>query len=211
EKPFNYSVRGVLSDNKSTILKYNNERKLLNDYYEGQILGEIWGYVTDGFFTSEHQIRTSADKSLFNTTASGVWREGDIKFADLNNDGVINNGENTFYNQADRVIIGNELLRYRLGLNLGADWNNLFMSAFFQGVGKQDWYPSRGANTFWGQYNAPYGHPPKSQLGNIWSEENPDAYFPRYTGYLAWTAGGTLREVQTRYLQTIASVRMKNY
>lgn len=210
EKPFNYSVRGVLSDNKSTILKYNNERKLLNDYYEGQILGEIWGYVTDGFFTSEHQIRTSADQSLFNTTASGVWRTGDIKFADLNNDGVINNGENTFYNSGDRVIIGNELPRYRFGLNLGADWNNFFISGFLQGVGKQNWYPSRGANTFWGQYNAPYGHPPVSQIGNIWSEDNPNAYFPRYTGYLAWTGGGTLREVQTRYLQNIAYVRLKN-
>lgn len=209
-KPFNYSIKGVLSDNKSKILKFNNERKLLNDYYEGQTIGEIWGYVTDGFFTSDHQIRTSADQSLFNSTASGIWRTGDIKFADINNDGVINNGENTYDNPGDRVVIGNELPRYRFGVNLGANWNNMFMSAFFQGVGKQDWYPSRGANTFWGQYNAPYGHPPVSQLGKIWSEDNPNAYFPRYTGYLAWTAGGTLRETQTRYLQNIAYVRLKN-
>lgn len=209
-KPFNYSVKGVLSDNKSKILKFNNQRKLLSDYYEGQALGEIWGYVTDGFFISDHDVLISADQSLFNTTAAGVWRPGDIKFRDVNNDGVIDNGENTVDNPGDRVIIGNELPRYRYGLNLGANWNNLFMSAFMQGVGRQSWYPSRGANTFWGQYNAPYGHPPKSQIGNIWSEENPDAYFPRYTGYLAWTGGGTLREVQTRYLQNIAYLRLKN-
>lgn len=210
EKPLNYNINAVFSDNKSKILKFNNERKLLNDYYEGQNLGEIWGYVTDGFFTSEHEIRTSADQSLFNSTASGIWRTGDIKFKDLNNDGVINNGENTANDAGDRIIIGNDSPRYRFGFNISLDYNNFFASAFLQGVGKQDWYPSRGANTFWGQYNAPYGHPLLSQLDNIWTEENPDAYFPRYTGYLAWTAGGTLREVQTKYLQNAAYIRLKN-
>lgn len=209
-KPLNFTVRAMLSDSKSKILKFNNERKLLTDYYEGQTLGEIWGYVTDGFFTSQHEIRTSADQSLFSTTASGVWRTGDIKFKDINNDGVINNGENTVSNSGDRVIIGNESPRYQFGFNLALDYSNFFASAFLQGVGSQDWYPSRGANTFWGQYNAPYGHPLVSQLGNIWSEENPNAYFPRYTGYLAWQAGGTLRETQTKYLQNAAYVRLKN-
>lgn len=210
DKQFNFSVKAVFSDNKSKILKFNNERKLLNDYYEGQRLGDIWGYVTDGFYTSQHQIKTSADQSLFNTTASGVWRVGDIKFKDINNDGVINNGENTATNSGDRIIIGNSTPRYRFGVNLAFDYSDFFVSAFIQGVAKQDWYPSRGANTFWGQYNAPYGHPLVSQLGNIWTEDNPDAYFPRYTGYLAWTAGGTLRETQTRYLQNAAYARLKN-
>lgn len=210
EKPLNFNVRAVLSDSRSEILKFNNERKLLTDYYEGQTLGEIWGYATDGFFTSQNQIRTSADQTLFNTTASGVWRTGDIKFKDLNNDGVINNGENTVEKSGDRIIIGNESARYRFGFNLSLDYSNFFATAFLQGVGRQDWYPSRGANTFWGQYNAPYGHPLESQLGNIWSEDNPNAYFPRYTGYLAWQAGGTLRETQTKYLQNSAYVRLKN-
>ncbi|MEO6682225.1 MAG: TonB-dependent receptor [Ginsengibacter sp.] len=211
DKPFSYSIRGVLSDNTSKITKFNNARKLLNDYYEGQTLGEIWGYVTDGYFVSEHDVRTSADQSLFNNTAQGVWRSGDIKFKDLNNDGVINNGENTFNNPGDRVVIGNSNPRYRFGLNLSGEWQRFFVSAFFQGVGKQSWYPGRGENSFWGQYNAPYGHPLKSQLGNIWTEENTDAYFPRYTGYIAFTGGGTLRETQTRYLQNIGYVRLKNF
>lgn len=210
QKPFGFSIKGTLSDSRSEILKFNNARKLLNDYYVGQTVGEIWGYVTDGFFVSEDQIRRAANQSLFLSTAQGIWRTGDIKFKDLNNDGVINYGDNTVSNPGDKVIIGNTAPRYRFGLNLSADWNRFFFSAFIQGVGKQDWYPSRGSNTFWGQYNAPYGHPLVSQLGNIWSEDNPDAYFPRYTGYLAWSAGGTLREVQTRYLQNAAYARLKN-
>ena len=209
-KPFNYSIKATVSDNVSKILRYNNPNKRLTDYYEDQILGEIWGYVTDGFFRSAEDVRRSADQNLFSSTATGVWRPGDIKFTDINNDGVIDYGANTVDDPGDRMIIGNSRPRYQFGLSLAADWNHFFVSGFFQGVGKQDWYPSRGANTFWGQYNAPYGHPPVSQIGNIWTEDNPEAYFPRYTGYLAWTAGGTLREVQTRYMQNIAYVRLKN-
>src|SRR5690606_15878041 len=88
-KPFNYHIKATVSDNISTILRYNNPDKRLNDYYPGQRLGEIWGYVTDGFFRSEEQVRNSADQSLFSSTATGVWRPGDIKFTDVNNDGVI--------------------------------------------------------------------------------------------------------------------------
>ena len=209
-KPFKYNVRFTLADNTTKILKYNNPSQKLNDYYEGQRLGEIWGYVTDGFFISEDQIKKSANQDLFSSTAQGVWRPGDIKFQDLNNDGVIDNGDNTVSNPGDRKVIGNALPRYTFGLQLSADWNNLFFSAFFQGVGKQDWYPSKGANSFWGQYNAPYGHPLKTQLDEIWTEENPNAYFPRYTGYLAWSDSGTLRQTQTKYLQNVAYIRLKN-
>ena len=209
-KPLNYNVRFTLADNKTKITKYNNPTNKLNDYYAGQQLGEIWGYVTDGFFTSEDQIKSSANQDLFSSTAQGVWRTGDIKFQDLNNDGVIDNGDNTVDNPGDRKVIGNSLPRYTFGLQLAADWNNFFFSAFFQGVGKQDWYPSKGANSFWGQYNAPYGHPLQSQLGEIWTEDNPNAYFPRYTGYLAWSDSGTLRQTQTKYLQNVAYIRLKN-
>lgn len=209
-KTFNYGIGVNLADNITKILKYNNPNKRLNDYYEGQILGEIWGKVTDGFFLSEHDVKTSADQSLFSSTAVGVWRPGDIKFKDLNNDGVIDHGENTANDPGDRKVIGNSRPRYMFGVNLNAEWNNIFISAFFQGVGKQDWYPSKGASDFWGQYNAPYSTALKSQIGNIWTPENTDAYFPRYTGYLAWAAGGSLREEQTRYLQNAAYVRLKN-
>ncbi|WP_158962547.1 SusC/RagA family TonB-linked outer membrane protein [Myroides fluvii] len=209
-KPFKYNVRFTLADNTTEILKYNNPTQKLNDYYEGQRLGEIWGYVTDGFFTSEDHIKGSANQDLFSSTAQGVWRPGDIKFLDLNNDGVIDNGDNTVGNPGDRKVIGNALPRYTFGLQLSGDWNNFFFSAFFQGVGKQDWYPSKGANSFWGQYNAPYGHPLQSQLDDIWTEENPNAYFPRYTGYLAWSDSGTLRQTQTKYLQNVAYIRLKN-
>src|SRR5699024_9646733 len=61
-----------------------------------------------------------------------------------------------------------------------------------------------------GQYNRPYDMVPKSMLGNIWSEDNPNAYFPRYRGYVALQSSRELSVVQTRYLQSVAYIRLKN-
>lgn len=209
-KPLNYNVRFTLADNQAEILKYNNPEKRLTDYYEGQKVGEIWGFITEGFFTSEQDIENHADQSLYRASTSGQWLPGDIKFRDVNGDGVINNGDNTVDNPGDLVIIGNSSPRYTYGLLLGADWNNFFFSTFFQGVGKQDWWPGGESDYFWGPYNRPYNDMLKVQIGNMWSEDNPDAYFPRLRGYTAQNGSGELRQPQTRYMQNIAYVRMKN-
>jgi len=209
-KPFGYGIRVVLADYQSEILKYNNPQQKLSDYYAGQKVGEIWGYVTDGFFTSEEDIAKSPKQTLIKASTSGKWLPGDIKFKDVNGDGVINDGDQTVSNPGDRVVIGNATPRYTYGISLNADWNNFFFSVFFQGVGKQDWWPGAEAGTFWGQYNRPYNDIPKSMLGNIWSPENPNAYFPRYKGYAAQSGNGELQVQQTRYLQNARYLRMKN-
>lgn len=212
-KPFNYEVRFTLADYQSTIDKYNNPEKKLGDdyYYEGMKVGEIWGYETEGFFTSEADIASHAKQPYFYAGATaGQWLPGDIKFKDLNNDKVIDYGNNTVDKPGDQRIIGNSEPRYIYSFNLSGDWNNFFVSAFFQGVGKQDWWPGSEASYFWGMYNRPYNDMPKSHLGNIWSEENPNAYFPRLRGYSSEEPYAELNLKQTRYLQNIAYIRMKN-
>lgn len=208
-KPFAYEIRLSMADNQSTILKYNNPNKNLTDYYAGQKYGEIWGFVTDGFFTKDN-IGEASKQKLYKASTSGQWLPGDIKFKDVNGDGVIDIGNNTVTNPGDKVIIGNSTPRYTYGINLSAGWNNIFFGAFFQGVGKQDWWPGAEADYFWGQYNRPYNNVLKSQLGKIWSEENPNTYFPRYRGYSAQSGGAELNQVQTKYLQNVAYIRLKN-
>jgi hypothetical protein len=173
QKPFGYFLRVILSDNRSVITKYSNPNKLLSDFYEGQVVGEIWGYTTEGFFVDQADIDSHANQSpQFTAAANGVWAPGDIKFADLNGDGLINRGTNRVSDPGDRTIIGNSEPRYMYGLILGADWNNFYFNAFFQGVMQQDWYPSTEAEFFWGQYNRPYNKVPTFQLGNIWTPEH---------------------------------------
>jgi hypothetical protein len=211
-RPFGYNVRVTLSDNTSEILKYNNPDKFLNDYYPGQKLGEIWGYVTEGFFSSDAEIAAHADQSLFRSHASGKIQPGDIKLADLNGDGKVNPGKNTATDPGDRIVIGNITPRYRYGINLGANYRNVFVNTFFQGVGKQDWYPSPESNAFWGQYNRPYGLIPSWQLkpGMIWTPENPNSFLPRYASRLSNNAAGVLRSPQTKYVMDASYLRLKN-
>ncbi|QIA08345.1 TonB-dependent receptor [Draconibacterium halophilum] len=210
-KPFNYNLRLTLADNKSVITRYNNPDKNLDDYYEGMVVGEIWGYTNDGFFEDQADIDSHADQSRFKTTNARIIFPGDIKLKDINGDGKVDPGTNRFDDPGDRKIIGNEAPRYTFGINLGADWNSFFFSTFFQGVGRQDWYPSREASAFWGQYNRPYNPLPRWHLDNHWTPENPDAYMPRYVGRVANRSGGILRDnPQTDYLQNIAYIRLKN-
>jgi TonB-linked SusC/RagA family outer membrane protein len=209
KKPFNYEVRGTLADHHSVIDKYNNPNKYLSDYYVGQKVGEIWGYVTDGLFTSAEDVANSAPQKQVKASTSGALLPGDIKFKDVNGDGSITYGQSTVNDPGDRKVIGNKEPRYIYSFNVSSNWNNFFFSAFFQGVGKQNWYPST-ESPFWGQYNRPYNNIPKYQLGKIWSEDNPNAYFPRYRGYVAASTSRELGATQTRYLQNVAYIRLKN-
>lgn len=204
-KPFNYNIRGTLSDYISTIDRYNNATGDLNDYYVNKRVGEIWGYVTEGLFSDQADIDNHADQTLIQSSSKRITYPGDVKIKDLNNDNVIDYGNNTVDDHGDKKVIGNMLPRYSYSFNIAADWNNFFFSAFFQGVGKQDWYPS-SESIFWGQYNRPYNNLPQWHMGNYWTEDNKDAYLPRYAGY-----NNSLKETpQTRYLQNVAYIRLKN-
>lgn len=209
-KQFNYGVRVTVADYQAVITKFNNADKRLSDYYVGQTVGEMWGYTTDGFFTSLDDIAKSAKQNQHRASNTGQWLPGDIKFKDLNGDGFITNGLNTVDNPGDRSIIGNSTPRYTFGVSFDADWNNFYFSAFFQGVGKQDWWPGSEASHFWGLYNRPYNRMPKWHLDKMWSPENPNAYLPRLRGYSAQNSAGELYNTQSGYMQNIAYVRLKN-
>jgi len=223
-KPFNYSIRATLVDYKSVIDKYNNtEMKIGNNnipsYYEGMTIGEIWGFTSNGLWQTDEEIDIAEAKAkaagqkyynpIMQTDKQYKLYPGDIKFEDLNGNGYIDRGGSTVDDPGDRRIIGNSEPRYIYSISLSADWNDIFVSAFFQGVGRQDWYPTNESSSLWGQYNRPYGQLPAWQLGNYWTEENRDAYLPRYAGYYAPFYKGTTN-ASTRYLQDVSYIRLKN-
>jgi TonB-linked SusC/RagA family outer membrane protein len=223
-KKFNYSIRATLADYKSVIDKYNNSTKNLGtsnspSYYKGMTIGEIWGFTSNGLWQTQEDIDAAeaaakvAGQKYYNplmrTDKKYKLYPGDIKFEDLNDNGYIDRGKNTVDDPGDRRIIGNTEPRYIYSFTLSGDWNNFFASVFLQGVGKQDWYPTDESATLWGQYNRPYAQLPKWQIGNYWTEDNTDAYLPRYTGYYAPFYKGSSC-ANTRYLQNVAYIRMKN-
>ena len=223
-KPFNYSIKATLADYVSVIDKYNNATKSIGtnntpSYYEGMVIGEIWGFIVNGLWQNNDEIDAAEAKAkaagqkyynpLTQTDKAYKLYPGDAKYEDLNGNGYIDRGKGTVDDPGDRRIIGNKDPRYIYNFNLSADWNGIFVSAFFQGVGKQDWMPSNEASNFWGQYNRPYNQMPTWHLGNYWTEDNPDAYLPRYTGYYGVLYKGTAN-ANTRYMQDVSYIRLKN-
>lgn len=224
-KPFNYGLKASLVDYKSIIDKFNNRKKELStaayntNYYAGMVVGEIWGFVSNGLWQNQDEIDAAESGALaagqkyynplMQTSKTYKLYPGDIKFEDLNGNGYIDRGLNTVDDPGDRKIIGNSEPRYIYSFGIDLEWNNIFLSAFFQGVGKQDWYPSNEASAIWGQYNRPYAQMPKWHLNNYWTEDNPDAYLPRYAGYYAPFYKGT-NNANTRYLMDVSYIRLKN-
>ncbi len=217
-KPFNYNVGFNVGDFKAEITKFDNPYKILSDYYPGQQLGNIWGYSIDGYFGSDKEAadwkvdQTQVGNNIF--SAPGEWgklRAGDLKFRDLNGDGVISKGKNTLADHGDQKIIGNSLPRYTFGIRGGADWHGIDFSFFFQGVGRQNWYPGNNADKFWGPFSRPYmSFIPKDFADKLWSPENPNSYFPRLRGYIALNDNGSLKENNDKYLQDLAYIRLKS-
>lgn len=213
-RPFQYHVGVNFSDYRTVITRYDNPtRTFAKSYYEGMVLGDIWGYRTDGFFLSDEDAMSYAvDQSSVNSNQKDGPLAGDLKFLDLDGDGKISIGQNTADDPGDREIIGNDRPRYNYGINLGFSWNNFDFSVFFQGIGKMDWYPAANCMAFWGPYARPYATLiPKDFHTMYWTEENPDAYFPRPRGYIALSGTNrALTAVNDRYLQNIGYCRLKN-
>lgn len=217
---FSYGFKGVLSDYKNTVTKYNNPTKLLptdgfaNEiYYEGMELGEIWGLETDGLFQSEEEVTNWNNDQSF--IYSGAYFPGDVKYVDQNGDNIIDIGDNTKENSGDRKIIGNSTPRYQFGFSANASWKGFDFSFLVQGVGKRD-LDLRGLGTFRGPANGPLHANVYTEHLDYWRDDtsplgaNPDAYFANSYSQFIGQNNKNYRFPTTRYLQNGAYVRLKN-
>ena len=198
--PLSYSIGVGLADSYSTITKYDNPTGSLADYYEGQRIGEIWGYVTDGYIQDEAEAKLMAQKQSF---IDKTWLPGDIRYKELDGKDGINKGDNTVSNPGDRKVIGNTSPRYSYNINLSASWKGFDLRAFFEGIGKRDlWMDSE---VFWGYKTGIWWAAVNDyHIDNSWSESNTNAYYPVPT----WSDRS--KQVQTKYLQNAAYIRLKD-
>jgi TonB-linked SusC/RagA family outer membrane protein len=211
-KPMTYGVRAILSDNVATIDKFYNPTNLITTYYPGMKLGDIYGYVADGLFQSQEEInKKTPDQSGIVVSTGNILQPGDLKFKDLDGNNKIDRGKNTLDDMGDQKVIGNSTPRYTYGFTTNWSWNNISLSAFFQGVGKRDWYPGNESGIFWGQYTRWYGQIPQHTIEGTWLRDDPqpNSYFPRYRGPMI-AGGRELGYPVDRYLQNIAYIRLKD-
>ncbi len=217
--PFTYSVGAGLGDQITKITKFDNPEKILGKHYVGETLGEIWGYRVDGLFQTEEEAKAYQDQIesatyVHNGMNSGPDKglhAGDVKFIDLNGDNAITPGNSKVGDSGDRVIIGNKRPRYNYNFRGSLQWKGIDISAFFQGVGRCHWYPMNESRTFWGPYCRPYmAFVPEGFLDQVWTEDNPDGYFPRLRTYEAYSSKRSLNVANDRYLQNVSYLRLKN-
>lgn len=213
KRPIEYSLGFNISNYKSYIIKYDNKDKTFaKSYYKGMRIGEIWGFVTDGLFATDEEAQAYAKEvnlSYMESGLTGGWKAGDIKFIDLDGDGTVDNGSNNVNDPGDRKVLGNSLPSLSYGFTGSLRAYGVDLSVFFQGTGNHYWYPHGHLMSFWGPYSYPYQtFLQKNFMDKVWSEDNPNAYFPRPMAYS--TTSGPMSKVNDRYLQNVRYMRLKN-
>lgn len=206
----NYGIGFNIYDSKSKITRYKNENKLLSSYYVGQEIGEIWGYLTDGFYTADDFDVNGALKEGVVSINGVTSHVGDIKYKNLRDDenyiNSITSGDNTFDNPGDRVVIGNNRARWQYGANGFVQWKGFNFSFILQGVGKRDAWIGGDINfPMASQYGTLYKH----QVGQIWTEDNPNAFYGRIYENAGSSQGANQRTCD-KFLYNAAYMRIKN-
>lgn len=208
-----YGIHFTVTDARMKVKRYPNENNKVDVknedkiYYEGQYIGDIWGYTTIGIAKTDEETNNHLAK-VDQSTIGNEWAAGDIMYADLDGDGEINGGQGMLGKMGDKRIIGNKTPRYNFGLTLDASWQGFDISAFFQGTMKRDLW--LGDNQFWGASTMWQGiglkaHEDYFRLANDPMGENLNSYYPRPI-----FDSEKNRQVQTRYLQSGAYIRLKN-
>jgi TonB-linked SusC/RagA family outer membrane protein len=91
----------------------------------GRPIGSFYGYVTDGIFNTEEEIKASAQYDYGKNDFEQTTRPGDFRFVDLNGDGQIT--------AEDRTYLGSPMPDFVFGIPLSFGYKNFDLSVFFQG------------------------------------------------------------------------------
>lgn len=198
-KDVSYFINANVSYSKNKVV-FQDEVEPNEPYqwYTGEVVGSRHGYVALGFYTKDDFKADGTLRDDLPQPAAKVY-PGDVKYADLNGDNVINND--------DQKKIGNpKRPAYTFGLNFGAEYKGFFASMNWTGVAECDIMMS---NT----YRDPFYN---KQLGGTfyqylvdgrWTEETAaTAIFPRFT----YNTNTNNMQTSRVWLRDASYVKLKN-
>lgn len=207
-KDFNYQVSFNLSDSDNKLLEYDGASTVKAgsvELLEGYSLNTIWGYKTDGYWSSrEEYLQYKKDHPGYQSFNDGKVSGGDVKYvAQGKADHTIGVGDATPENSGDLVCLGDSNGRYAYGINLSAQWRGFDISVMFQGIGKRKLLVSAEALApFYQDYQMPW-----TIHRDYWTEDNQDAYWPRLYRY----KGDAFNfEASDKWVQDASYIRLKN-
>jgi TonB-linked SusC/RagA family outer membrane protein len=170
----NLTVRGNLTYSKNEILERDEENNVYPyQMQKGYRVDQARGLIAMGLFKDYDDIRNSP------TQTYGTYQPGDIKYKDVNGDGVINDG--------DIVAIGSTTRPNMIyGLGASANWKGLDLSVHFQGAGESSFFTYGKCVYAFSEYE--WGNIMQNTAENRWisadisgnpATENPNASYPR--------------------------------
>ena len=166
----NYTVSGNVSFIQNKLTKLNGGDPIYGDRTktdEGLALFTLWGYKYEGIYSTdaealEHLHGYAADEISFHA--------GDAKFADLDGNGKLDDG--------DKTDIGNAFPWITYGLNLGADYKGFDVQLFFQGVAGNEIYNAVRERTEGKGNEATLS----TAMREVWTKANPYGTIPNPYG-----------------------------
>ena len=197
----NLTARGNITYSKNEILEKDEENNVYAYQYEkGHRVDQAKGLIALGLFKDYDDIRNSPTQTF------GTYQPGDIKYKDVNGDGIIDGG--------DRVAIG-ATSRPNLiyGIGLSANWKGLDVNVHFQGAGKSsviiDGMTARPFNLGeWGNILEDAMGPNRwisADISGDPSTENPNASYPR----LSFGGNGNNYQASDFWIRDMRYVRLK--
>lgn len=156
----------------------------------GYPINAFYGYIAEGIFQSQEEVDAHA------TQSGGEIGPGDLKYKDVNQDGVINGD--------DRTYLGTYFPKVAFGLNLGGSWKGIDLTLFFQGAAGVDNYIQ---GIMLGQVSSSTGKP-TSALSDSWTPENTSASMPRL--WSTFTQNDPGRNPSSFWVKNASYIRLKN-
>lgn len=170
----------------------------VSDYMRktGRPINGYYGYKTDGLFKNQEEIDGYAKQEI--AGKGYVTQPGDIKYVDVNGDGVADSNDMTY--------LGNgNIPEIVYGINGSLNWKNLDFSFLFQGAARAQVYLKGGIiQPYFNQ-----GNLPQLWVDESWTKDRPNARYPRLAQSTHNIPNTDISAVQT-YLYDASYLRLKN-
>ncbi|MCX2574155.1 SusC/RagA family TonB-linked outer membrane protein [Pedobacter sandarakinus] len=210
EASLTYNLRGEnvtqsfsvnVADNQNKLLQLSGgatEQIINQDVFQllrrvGEPITQYYGYETNGFFQNQADINNSPK------IAGNLVVPGDLKFKDLNNDGIID--------EKDKTVLGNPFPRYTFGFTYRLAVKGFDLQLFIQGVGKRETF-LRGELVEPFHYG--YGATLYEHMTDYWTPSNPDARYPILANIGSPSNTNNWRTGSDLYKYDAAYARLKN-
>ena len=198
---FTYN-RNKLKNNDEPDWEYKYQNRIGKPFGSGGSM-QPFGLVALGLFQSQEEIDNSPVQSF------GEYRVGDIKYQDINGDGVINS--------QDQIAIGyTNLPEIMYGFGATAQWKNWDFNVFFQGAARTSFFLSGSSvKSLFSSGNLERSAVNENIYNNVWMstntpEQNANVLYPRLSNGSGGAGASNNTQTSTWWQRNGSFIRLKN-